>query len=114
MVSPTNTVPKGGVVNVAYAAAKGGVNGFTRQLAFDLAPFNIRVNAIAAGRIIAGARNLERWSKFSDAEKKAFTDLVPLRREGHDSDILGAVLFFATDESAYVTGQIVDVDGGSF
>src|SRR5579871_6413874 len=111
---------KGRIVNVSsvaathvnpgqtnYAASKGAINSFTRALAVELASRNVTVNAVAPGFIetdmSAAIRN-----KAGDAIKK----LVPMRRLGQPEDIARVVVFLAGPESAYITGQIITVDGG--
>ena len=101
---------------LAYHAAKAGILGLTLNLAFELAPFNIYVNCIVPGPI-----ETPFWdplSKGMSAEnKKAFFAAlakkeVPLGRMGTPEDIAGPGLFFASDLSSYVTGQILCVAGG--
>jgi len=91
----------------AYAAAKAGVIGFTRSLSRELAPFQINVNAIAPGYIKTRASTLL---------PKAFIDKAieetPLGFLGEPEDVANAVAFFASDESRYVTGQTLIVNGG--
>src|SRR5437868_11370852 len=90
-----------------YAASKGAINAFTRALAVELASRNVTVNAIAPGFIetdmSAAVRN-----KAGDVLKK----LIPMRRLGQPEDIARVAVFLASDESAYITGQILTVDGG--
>jgi 3-oxoacyl-[acyl-carrier protein] reductase len=90
-----------------YAASKGGINAFTRALAVELAGRNVLVNAIAPGFIetdmSAAIRN-----KAGDRIKKA----IPMRRLGQPEDIAKVAVFLAGDDSAYVTGQVLTVDGG--
>ena len=95
---------------VAYDATKGGIEAATRAMAMDLAPWGIRVNAIGPGPIatpallalLKTAENIERMRKT-----------VPLERLGEPADIAGAALFFASDDAAFVTGQVLYVDGGA-
>ena len=90
-----------------YAASKGAINSFTRALAVELASRNVTVNAVAPGFIetdmSAAIRN-----KAGDVIKK----LIPMRRLGQPEDIARVVVFLAGPESAYITGQIITVDGG--
>lgn len=93
---------------VHYCASKGGVNGFTRALALELAPRTIRVNAIAPGAIdTPGA-----FEKASDEVRQKTTANVPLGRIGSPADIAHAAFFLASDEASYITGQVLVVDGG--
>jgi NAD(P)-dependent dehydrogenase (short-subunit alcohol dehydrogenase family) len=87
----------------AYGAAKGGVEILTRSMATDLAPFNIRVNAIAPGPI---------QSRSPDDEPPRPTGATLLGRMGLPKEVAEVALFFASDESSFVTGQSLCVDGG--
>ena len=93
-----------------YSAAKGGVHSLTKSLARELAPDNIRVNAIAPGTIdtdiFAG--------KLDDKKKREIVANIPLGRLGTADDIAKGCLFLASDLSAYVTGLILDINGGRF
>lgn len=92
---------------VAYDATKGGIEAATRAIALDLAPWNIRVNALAPGAI---AVENEPPDANEDDDKQA--DAIPLGRKGTPEDLAGAALFLASDEAAYITGHIYFVDGG--
>ena len=95
----------------AYAAAKGGVNQLTRVQAVEWAPKNIRVNAIAPGyfeNIMSGATDEHRRPE-KRAQVLTFT---PMGRRGWPDELVGPVVFFASDASSYVTGAILFVDGG--
>jgi len=90
---------------VEYAAAKGGVISFTRDLAAFMAPYGVTVNCISPGGFDKG--------ELPENFIKAYSDLTPFRRMGRmDSDLLGAVVFLASNASSYVTGQNIVVDGG--
>lgn len=92
-----------GMVNLAwYAAAKGGIVQLTRYLATTLAP-DIRVNCIAPGGI---------WRNQPESFEQRYIDGTPLRRMAVEEDMCGALVYFASDLSAYVTGQVLLVDGG--
>jgi NAD(P)-dependent dehydrogenase (short-subunit alcohol dehydrogenase family) len=93
----------------AYVASKGGTRSLTHAMAVDLAAHNIRVNAIAPGPTLTG---LTRASYPDEAAKRATEALIPLGRIGMPEDLVGAVLFLASDESRWVTGSTVTVDGG--
>lgn len=90
-----------------YAASKGGVEGFTRCIATELARRNITANAVAPGFIETDMTEAVVNAAGAEIKKK-----IPVRRLGLPTDISNAVLFFAADESSYVTGQILKVDGG--
>ena len=90
-----------------YGLAKTGVNGLTQQLAHELGGMNIRVNAIAPGPTDTAATR----KQAGDASKELVKGLA-LKRMGTPQDMVGACLFLLSDEAAWVTGQIVNVDGG--
>ena len=90
-----------------YAASKGGVEGFTRCVATELARRGVTANAVAPG-FIETDMTVAVVNLAGDEIKKK----IPVRRLGRPDDISNAVLFFAADESSYVTGQILKVDGG--
>lgn len=94
---------------VAYDAAKGGIESMTRAMAVDLAPWQIRVNAVGPGLTATPA--VTDYLPTPEKQKRLL-DTVPLERLGQPSDVAAAVLFFASDEASYVTGQILYVDGG--
>lgn len=91
-----------------YAATKGAVISFTKSLAPELAPFNILVNCVAPGWVATDMSN--------DAiaeEGENITRLIPLRRAGTAEEIAGPILFLASDLAAYITGEILNVNGGN-
>jgi 3-oxoacyl-[acyl-carrier protein] reductase len=90
-----------------YSASKGAINAFTRALAVELAARNITVNAIAPGFIETDMSEAVR-NKAGDLIKK----MVPMRRLGRPEDIAKVAVFLASDDSAYLTGQVLTVDGG--
>ena len=91
-----------------YSASKGGIVGFTRSTALELAPFGINVNAIAPGSIETPGAKMD----MNAESTKQFLQAIPLRRIGQPEDIANAVIFLASDESSYITGQCLVVDGG--
>ncbi len=91
----------------AYAASKGGINALTLQLATELAPDGIRVNAFAPG-----ATNVERNLADDPEYIQRWAPLIPLGRVAEPEDMVGPAVFLASDESAFVTAQIIYVDGG--
>jgi NAD(P)-dependent dehydrogenase (short-subunit alcohol dehydrogenase family) len=93
----------------SYSATKGAVSALTRALAVEFAPFGIRVNALAPGFIETALT--ERVLR-NPVINKALLDRTPLRRFGTAEDVAGAALFFASDDSAFVTGAELAVDGG--
>ena len=98
---------KGNAGQSNYAASKAGVNGFTKSIALELASRNIRCNAIAPGFIETdmtskdGSGLLDKWIKS-----------IPLKRAGIVDDVSELCLFLASDKASYITGQIINVDGG--
>tara|TARA_R110002051_G_scaffold150662_3_gene223237 strand:+ start:919 stop:1668 length:750 start_codon:yes stop_codon:yes gene_type:complete len=98
---------KGNAGQTNYAASKAGMIGFTKSVALELGSRNIRCNAIAPGFI-----ETEMTDKLDEKVVQGWRDGIPLKRGGSTEDIANACLFFASDLSAYVTGQVLNVDGG--
>jgi 3-oxoacyl-[acyl-carrier protein] reductase len=94
-------------MTVPYDATKGGVEAFTRAVALDLAPFGIRVNAVAPGAIV-----VEAWGVLPPDELARRARTIPLGRLGEADDVAAVVAWLCSDDAAYVTGQVVAVDGG--
>ena len=93
----------------AYVASKGGGRSLTQAMALELAPHGLRVNAIAPGPTLTGLTR----SSYADPERRRATIAqIPLGRLGEPEDIVGAILFLASDGSRWVTGSTVTVDGG--
>ncbi len=90
-----------------YAAAKAGLIGFTKSLAKETASRNIRVNAVAPGYI-----DTDMTQSLTEDQRQALLSRIPLGRTGRPADVAAAVAFLAGDEAAYITGQIIVVDGG--
>lgn len=98
---------KGNAGQTNYAASKAGMIGFTKSVALELGSRNIRCNAIAPGFI-----ETEMTDKLDEKTVQGWRDGIPLKRGGSPEDIANACLFFASDLSLYVTGQVLNVDGG--
>lgn len=98
---------KGNAGQANYAASKAGMIGFTKSVALELGSRNIRCNAIAPGFI-----ETEMTGKLDEKVVQSWREGIPLKRGGSPEDIANACLFFASDLSAYVTGQVLNVDGG--
>jgi 3-oxoacyl-[acyl-carrier protein] reductase len=96
----------------AYASAKAAQIGLTRQLAHELGPFGITVNNIAPGFVRSNPNSERQWQSYGAAGQQEIIDSIALRRLGTPEDIAHAVLFFASDFAAWVTGQVLAVDGG--
>ena len=90
-----------------YSASKAGLIGFTKALAREVAGRNITVNAIAAGYV-----DTEIWAGVPAEMRDAFVKMIPLGRKGAPEEIAYAVAFLASEEAAYITGQVLAVDGG--
>lgn len=97
----------GASCEVVYSATKGAVNSFTKALAKELAPSGIRVNAISCGAI-----DTEMNSFLSKEEKEAFIDEIPYMRFGKSEEVANLAFYLASENSSYLTGQIITLDGG--
>jgi 3-oxoacyl-[acyl-carrier protein] reductase len=105
------TVSKTGIQ--AYASAKAGQIGFTRQMAHELGPFGITVNCIAPGFILSNPTTQRQWEGYGEQGQRDLVLGIAMRRLGHPADIANGVLFFAAERSGWVTGQVIAIDGGS-
>ncbi|NEW05612.1 SDR family oxidoreductase [Paenibacillus sp. SYP-B3998] len=97
----------GASCEVAYSAAKGGMNAFTKALAKELAPSGVTVNAVAPGVV-----NTEMMDGFQAEEKAALENEIPIGRFALPDEIASLVYFLALPESGYITGQIISPNGG--
>ncbi len=117
---PMMKARKGKIVNISsvvgrmgnagqanYSASKAGVIGLTKTSAKELASRNINVNAVAPGYIAT-----DMTKSLSEAATSAFLNFLPIKRAGTPEDVANAVCFFSTSESDYITGQVINVDGG--
>jgi 3-oxoacyl-[acyl-carrier protein] reductase len=90
-----------------YDTTKGGIEAATRAMAIDLAPFNIRVNAVSLGLM-----RTDRWDGVAETELDRRRRAIPLNREGTNEDTAETVAFLCSDAASYITGQVLYVDGG--
>jgi 3-oxoacyl-[acyl-carrier protein] reductase len=97
-----------------YAGAKAGIIGLTAQLAKDLGPFGIRVNAVMPGFILTqpDARVAQRYEELSREEREGMVRPVPLGRPGRPQEVAAVVLFLASEAASYVSGATIEVNGG--
>jgi 3-oxoacyl-[acyl-carrier protein] reductase len=98
---------KGNAGQANYAASKAGIIGFTKSIALELGSRNIRANAVAPGFI-----ETEMTGKLDEKTIQLWRDAIPLKRGGRPEDVADACVFLACDMSSYITGQVIQVDGG--
>ena len=98
---------KGNAGQANYAASKAGIIGFSKSMALELGSRNIRTNVVAPGFI-----ETEMTAKLDEKTVAGWRDAIPLKRGGTPEDIANACVFLASDLSAYITGQVLQVDGG--
>ncbi|MCE1157277.1 MAG: SDR family oxidoreductase [Spirochaetia bacterium] len=102
------------MAGVQYTAAKAGVEGLTRQLAYDFGPDNIRINAVAPTVTLTGDRTKGLWEDKTAEERAKTVANIPLRRLSEPREVVAAVIFLASDEASYITGITLDVVGGRY
>lgn len=93
----------------SYAASKGGINALTRQLALEMAPYGVRVNAVCPGAV--ETEMTRQWSEEYRQKKLAS---IPLGRLGSPREVAALVTFLASDQAGYITGETVNINGGSY
>lgn len=98
---------KGNAGQANYSASKAGIIGFTKSVALELGSRGVRSNAIAPGFI-----ETEMTGKLDEKTVQSWRDAIPLRRGGSPDDVADACVFLGSDMSAYITGQVIQVDGG--
>ena len=101
-------------IRLPYAGAKSGIIGFTSQLAKDLGPFGINVNAVMPGFVLTepGARVADRFAAMTEAQQDLQVAAIPMGRPGRPQEIAAAVAFLASDEASYISGATIPVSGG--
>jgi 3-oxoacyl-[acyl-carrier protein] reductase len=110
IVNITSVVAEAGNAGQAnYCAAKAGLIGLTKSLAHELASRNVTVNAVAPGFI-----ETDMTGSLSDDHKAKITETIPLKRMGKPEDVAAAVKFLAGEDAAYITGHVLDVNGGMY
>ena len=96
----------------AYASAKAGQIGFTRQTAHELGPFGITVNSIAPGFVLSNPTSIRQWESYGEEGRSAILANIATRRLGQPQDIANGVLFLVAEEASWITGQVISIDGG--
>lgn len=102
------------VSSVAYASAKGGINSLTRRLALEVGHLGINVNAIAPGTVLSGKRMIDVWNELNEQQKNEILNSIPVKRLSTAEEQGEVVLFLADEASRYITGTVIDVNGGRF
>jgi 3-oxoacyl-[acyl-carrier protein] reductase len=97
----------------AYTSAKAGQIGFTRQLAHELGPFGITVNCIAPGFVLSNPSTQKQWDSYGPDGQAELVAGIALRRTGVAADIANGVRYFTSEWAAWVSGQVLSIDGGS-
>lgn len=96
----------------AYASAKAGQIGLTRQLAHELGPWGITVNSVAPGFVRSNPTTEKQWEAYGTEGQRRLVENIALRRLGSPEDIANGVLFLASDHAGWITGQTLSIDGG--
>jgi 3-oxoacyl-[acyl-carrier protein] reductase len=96
----------------AYASAKAGQIGLTRQLAHELGPWGITVNNVAPGFVRSNPSTEKQWHAMGEEGQQRVINGIALKRLGTPEDIANAVMFFASEEAGWISGQVLSVDGG--
>jgi 3-oxoacyl-[acyl-carrier protein] reductase len=105
LVAKNGGIISGGV----YATSKGAIHSFTYVLAKELAPYGITVNAVAPGPIYT-----EMIKSMTKEKVKVMIDNIPLRRFGEVSEVAGTIVFLASSDADYLTGEVIDINGGAY
>jgi 3-oxoacyl-[acyl-carrier protein] reductase len=96
----------------AYTASKHALVGLTKQLSFELGPFGITVNSVAPGFVLSNPATQRQWESYGPEGQARLVESIHTRRLGYPQDIANAVMFLASDAAAWISGQIISVDGG--
>jgi 3-oxoacyl-[acyl-carrier protein] reductase len=96
----------------AYASAKAGQIGFTRQTAHELGPYGITVNSIAPGFVLSNPTSIAQYESYGEEGQRKLVEGIATRRLGRAEDIAYGVLFFVSEQASWVTGQVISIDGG--
>jgi 3-oxoacyl-[acyl-carrier protein] reductase len=96
----------------AYTASKHALVGLTKQLSFELGPFGVTVNSVAPGFVLSNPATQRQWESYGPDGQARLVESIHTRRLGQPQDIADAVMFLASDAAAWISGQIISVDGG--
>lgn len=96
----------------AYASAKAGQIGLTRQLAHELGPWGITVNNVAPGFVRSNPTTEKQWESYGEERQRRLVENIALKRLGSPQDIANGVVFFASEHAGWITGQTLAIDGG--
>ena len=96
----------------AYASAKAGQIGFTRQMAHELGRYDITVNCIAPGFVLSNPTTEKQWQGYGEEGQRQLVERIALRRLGTAQDIANGVKFFVSADASWITGQVISIDGG--
>jgi 3-oxoacyl-[acyl-carrier protein] reductase len=96
----------------AYTASKHALVGLTKQLSFELGPFGITVNSVAPGFVLSNPATQRQWESYGQEGQARLMESIHTRRLGYPQDIANTVMFLASDAAAWISGQIISVDGG--
>jgi 3-oxoacyl-[acyl-carrier protein] reductase len=96
----------------AYASAKAGQIGFTRQMAHELGQYGITVNCVAPGFVRSNPSTEKQWQSYGEEGQRQLVERIALRRLGTAQDIANGVKFFVSSDASWITGQVISIDGG--
>jgi len=96
----------------AYTAAKHALVGLTKQLSWEFGPAGVTVNAVAPGFVLSNPASMQQWESYGAEGQSRLVDGIHTKRLGTAEDIAAAILFLASDAAAWISGQILSVDGG--